>query len=133
MYFLFFLYFPFVWVMPVIRHFCTATFCYFFSSPPPPGVSFTRPLVFFVSLHAILPSQMRSSSFVQPPCFVVSDLFGDLSSFILTMCPVQFIRLSTIFQTIPALIPTYSLKSVVPFPSRACSLALLRINPEPSI
>ena len=36
--------------------------------------------------------------FLQPSCFFVSDLFGTLLSFILTMCPANFIRLLTICQ-----------------------------------
>ena len=39
----------------------------------------------------------RLPRFLQPSCFFVSDLSGDLSSFILTMCPAHFIQLLTIF------------------------------------
>ena len=35
--------------------------------------------------------------FLQPSCFFDSDLFGNLSSFILTMCPANFIRLFNYF------------------------------------
>ena len=47
------------------------------------------------------------------PCFFVSDLFGNLSSFFLTMCPAHFIRLLTILPTIQALVPTSSLRSFI--------------------
>ena len=40
--------------------------------------------------------------FMQPSCFFVSDLFGKLSSFILTMCPAHFIRLLTLLPTMQA-------------------------------
>ena len=42
--------------------------------------------------------------FLQPSCFFVSDLFGNLSSFILTMCPAHSIRLLTILPTLQRLI-----------------------------
>ena len=45
--------------------------------------------------------------FRQQPCFFVSDLFRNLSSFILTTCPAHFIRLLTIcFPNVQALVPT---------------------------
>ena len=52
-------------------------------------------------------------SFLQSSCFFVSDIFGNLSSFIMTMCPAHFIRLFTILPTIQALVPTYYLRSFI--------------------
>ena len=46
-------------------------------------------------------------------CFFMSDLFGNLSSFILTMCPAHFILLLTILPTIQALVPTSSRRSFI--------------------
>ena len=54
----------------------------------------------FSSSSAFLRSLFTQSShpscvlphFLQPSCFLVSYLFGDLSSFILTMCSAHFIR-----------------------------------------
>ena len=51
--------------------------------------------------------------FLKPACFFVSDIFGNLSYFILTMCPAHFIRLLTILPTIQALVPTSSLMSFI--------------------
>ena len=59
----------------------------------------------FSSSSAFLRSLFTQSShlscglprFLQPSCFIVSDLFGNFSSFILTMCPAHFIRLLTLF------------------------------------
>ena len=51
--------------------------------------------------------------FQKPSCFFVSDLFGNLSSFILTMCTAYFIRLLTILPTIQALVPTSSRRSFI--------------------
>ncbi len=48
-----------------------------------------------------LPSSDLSSHnprFLPPSCFFVSDIFGDLSSFILITCPAHLIRLLTICQ-----------------------------------
>ena len=69
--------------------------------------------LFHFSSSAFLRSLFTQSShlsgdlprFLQPSCFFVSDLFGNLSSFILTMCPAHFIRLLTILPTIQALVP----------------------------
>ena len=55
----------------------------------------------FSSSSALLISLFTQSShlssglprFLQPSCFFVSDLFGNLSSVILTMCPAHLIRL----------------------------------------
>ena len=71
----------------------------------------------FPSSSAFLRSLFTQSShlrcglprFLKPSCFFVSDLFGNLSSFILTMCPAHFIRLLTILPTIEALVQTSSL------------------------
>ena len=75
---------------------CTATFV----------IRFHWSLLCAFSLHfssssAFLRSLFTQSShlscglprFLQPSCFIVSDLFGNFSSFILTMCPAHFIRL----------------------------------------
>ena len=45
--------------------------------------------------------------------FLLSDLFGDLSSFILTTCPANFIRFLTILPTTQALVPTSCLRSFI--------------------
>ena len=75
-------------------------FCHFF--PLAPVVGIFSPLFFLlcisqISLHIILPSQPWSSSFLQPAWFFVSDLFGNLSSFILTMCPANYTSFSSNF------------------------------------
>ena len=85
---------------------CTATFV----------IRFHWSLLLAFSIHfssssAILRSLFTQSShlscglprFLQPSCFFFSDLFGSLSSFILTMCPAHFIRLLTI---LPPILPT---------------------------
>ena len=95
---------------------CTATFV----------IRFHWSLLLAFSLHfssssAFLRSLFTQSShlscglprFLQPSCFIVSDLFGNFSSFILTMCPAHFIRLLTILPTIQALVPTSSRKSFI--------------------
>ena len=45
-----------------------------------------------ISLHSFYFSY-SPPRFLQPHCFFVSDLFGNISSFILTMCPTRFIRI----------------------------------------
>ena len=57
-------------------------------------------------------------SILRPSCMFVSDLFGNLSSFILTTCPAHFIRLLTIWPTIQ--VPTSSIHLL----SHTCSLCL---------
>ena len=65
----------------------------------------------FSSSSAFLRSLFTQSShlscdlprFLKPSCFFVSDLFGNLLSFILTMCPAHFIRF---LPTMQALVPT---------------------------
>ena len=66
--------------------------------------------------------------FLQPSYFFLSDLFGDLSSFILTMCPAHFIRLLTILPTVQALVPTSSLRSFVLLLSTLLTPAILLIQ-----
>ena len=69
----------------------------------------------FSSYSAFLRSLFTQSShlscglprFLQPSCFFVSDIFGNISSFILTMCPSHFIRLLIILPTIQALVPNF--------------------------
>ena len=95
---------------------CTATFV----------IRFHWSLLLAFSLHfssssAFLRSLFTQSShlscglprFLQPLCFIVSDLFGNFSSFILTMCPAHFIRLLTILPTMQALVPTSSRRSFI--------------------
>ena len=95
---------------------CTATFVFRFH--------WSLLLVFslhFSSSSAFLRSLLTQSShlicglprFLQPSCFFVSDIFGHLSSFILTMCPAHFIRLLTILPTMQALVPTSSRRSFI--------------------
>ena len=75
----------------------------------------------FSSSSAFLRSLFAQSShldcglprFLKPSCFFVSDLFGNLSSFILTMCPAHFNRLLTILPTKQASVPTSSLRSFI--------------------
>ena len=98
----FFLFLPFPFCRGEAGHSslcCTATFV--FSIAPCCWPSLSTFLFSQVCLQTILPSQM--GSFLQPSRFFISDLFGDLSSFILTMCPVHFIRLLTVSPTIPNL------------------------------
>ena len=95
---------------------CTATFV----------IRFHLSLLLAFSLHfssssAFLRSLFTQSShlscglprFLQPSCVVFSDLFGNFSSFILTMCTAHFIRLLTILPTMQALVPTYSRNSFI--------------------
>ena len=82
-------------------------------------ICFHWSLLLALSLHfsssAFLRSLFTQSShlscglphFLQPSCFFVSDLFGNLASFILTMCPAHFLP------TIQALVPTSSLRSFI--------------------
>ena len=89
-------------------------------------ICFHRSLLLAFALHfssssAFLRSIFTQSShlscglprFLEPSCLFVSALFGSLSSFIRTMCPVHFIRLLTILPTIQALVPTSSLRSFI--------------------
>ena len=93
---------------------CTATFV----------IRFHWSLLLAFSLHfssssAFLRSLFTQSShlscglprFLQPSCFIVSDLFGNFSSFILTMCPAHFIRLLTILPTMQALVRGHSMSN----------------------
>ena len=74
----------------------------------------------FSSSSAFLRSLFAQSSnvrcdlhrFLQPSCLFVSDIFGNISSFILTTCPVHFIRLLTILPTIHYFVPTSSHKKM---------------------
>ena len=50
------------------------------------------------------------SCFPQPLCFFASTLFGSLSSFILTVCPANLIRLFTILTTQQSTVPLYYLR-----------------------
>ena len=69
----------------------------------------------FSSSSAFLRSLFTQSShlncglprFLKPSCFFVSDLFGNWSSFILTMCPAHLIWLLTILPTMQPLLVTY--------------------------
>ena len=66
--------------------------------------------------------------FMQPASFFVSDIFGNLSSFILTMCPVHSIRLLTILPNMQALVPTSSLMSFILLLSTLFTPAILLIQ-----
>ena len=82
-------------------------FCYFFHCSPLLAflLHFSSSSVFLRYLFrqpSNLSYGLESSlhSFLQPSCFFVSDdLFGNLSYFILAMCPAHFIRLFTILPT----------------------------------
>ena len=90
----------------------------------------------FSSSSAFLRSLFTQSShlncglprFLIPSCFFVSDLFGNLSSFILTMCPAHFIRLLTILPTMQALVPISSLRSFILLLSTFFTPAILLIQ-----
>ena len=113
---LFFLWFPCVGVGLIywsLRSMATFVICFHWS------------LLLAFSLHfssssAVLRSLFTQSSHLscglprclQPSVFV-SHLFGDLSSFILTVCPAHFIRLLTILPTTQALVPTSCLRSFI--------------------
>ena len=96
---------------------CTATFCKLFQ--------WSLLLAFSLKLSsssAFLRSLFKQSShlscglphFLQPSCFFVSNIFGNLSSFILTMCPAHFIRLLTTLPAVQAaLVPIYSPRSFI--------------------
>ena len=98
-------------VTPMYGYFCD-------SFPLVPAVGLFSPLS---SSSAFLRSLLTQSShlscdlprFLQPSCFLVADIFGHLSSFILTMCPAHFIRLLTILPTMQALVPTSSRRSFI--------------------
>ena len=67
--------------------------------------AFCSPLFFLLCFSQISLTQSSHLScglprFLQPSCFFVSDLFGNVSSFILIMCPAHFIRLLTTWPTI---------------------------------
>ena len=66
--------------------------------------------------------------FLKPSCFFVEDLFGNLSSFILTMCPAHFIRVLTILPTLQAFVPTSSLRSFILRLSTLSTPAILLIQ-----
>ena len=99
---MFLLWFPFwrgeagLFVTPLYGYVCNLF-------PLDPVVAF---YLLFCSSSAFLGSLFTQSShlrcglprFLSPSCFFVSDLFGNLSSFILTMYPSHFIRFLTIFQ-----------------------------------
>ena len=103
-------------------------------------MSFHCSLLLACSLHfssssAFLRSVCTQSShlssdlprFLQPSCFCVSDHFGNLSSFILTMCPAHFIRLLTILPTIQALVPTSSRRSFILLLSTLFTIFLIQL------
>ena len=109
---LFFLWFPCVGVRLVywsLRRTATFVICFHWSLL----LAFS---LHFSSASAFLRSLFTQSShlscglpcFLKPSGFFVSDFLGNLSSFILTMCPAHFIRLLTIWTTIQALVPTSS-------------------------
>ena len=66
--------------------------------------------------------------FLQPFYFFVSELFCNLSYFILTMCPTHFIRLLTNLPTIQALGPTSYVISLIILLYTLFTLAILLIQ-----
>ena len=90
-------------------------------------VGLFSPLFFLLCLSQISLS-CGLPRFLKTSCFVVSDLFGKLSCFILTMCPAHLIRLLTILPTIQAIVPTYSLRSFILLLSTLFTLAILLIQ-----
>ena len=121
--------FPVVGVRQVTHHHAVRLLLLFSSIA---HCCFTLPSIFPLS-SAFLRSLFRQSShlscglphFLQPPCFFVSVLFNNLSSFILTMCPVHLIRLLTIM---PTSIPIYSLRYFIVLLSTLFILAILLIQ-----
>ena len=107
----------------------TATFVIFSIAPH------CWPFPHFSSSSAFLRSLFKQSShlsccrprFLQPPCSFVSDLFGNLSSFILTIWPAHFIQLLTILPTMEALVPISSLRFFIPLLSILFTPAILLI------
>ena len=66
--------------------------------------------------------------FLNPSCVFVSDLFGNVSSFILTMCPAHFTRLFTVLPLLllPGLSLSVSPLSLLrPFSLSSCSHILV--------
>ena len=104
---------------PSIRHSYTVTFIVF---PLLPLLAFSH---YFSSSSAFLRSLFTQSSrlncglprFLQPLSLFVPDIFGNLSSFILNMCPAHFIHLINILPTMQALVPTSSLRSFILLPA----------------
>ena len=90
----------------------------------------------FSSSSAFLRSLFTQSShlscvlprFLKRSCFFVSDLFGNLSSLILLMCPAHFIRLLTSLLTMQALVQTSSLRSFILLLSTFFTPAILLIQ-----
>ena len=66
--------------------------------------------------------------FLQLYCVIVSDVFGNVSYFILTMCPAHFFWLLTILPTIQALVPTSSLRYFILRLSTLLTPAILLIQ-----
>ena len=128
---LFFLWFPCVGVRLVylsLRNTATFVICFHWSLL----LSFSLQ---FSSSSAFLRSLFTQSSHLNcdlprfpKPCFFVSDLFGNLSSFILTMCPAHFILLLTILPTIQALVPTSYLRFFIVFLSTLFTPGILLIQ-----
>ena len=118
---LFFLWFPLsrgeagLRVTPLYSYFCNL-----FPLGPVVGL-------FFLCLLRSLFTQSSHLScglphFLQPSCFFVSDLFGNLASFILTMCPAH------VLLTIQALVPTSSHRSFILRLSTLLTPAILLIQ-----
>ena len=70
----------------------------------------------------------RLSLSLHPSCFAVTDIFGNLSAFVLTTCPAHFVRLETIFPTTQYLVPTSSLRYFVLFLLTLCTKAIFFIQ-----
>ena len=99
---LFFLCFPVVRVGLVTHHFAVLIFLHH-SLHLSSSSTFPRSL-FRQSSHL----SESLTHFFHPHCFFDSDLFGNLSSFILSMCPVFFVPLLTILPTTQASVLIYS-------------------------
>ena len=120
--------FPFVWVRLVYSYhsavrlyLCKKNPCCCFLS------TFLPPLTFsFLSSHNP-PVLAVVFLFLQHSCFFVSDLFGNLSSFILTMCQT-LTRFLTILPTVQASDPTSPLRSFILRLSTLFTPAILLIH-----
>ena len=129
---LFFLWFPCVgvrlvyWSLPSM---VTFVICFHWSLLLVFSLHFSSSSAFHRSLFT-QSSHLRCGlpRFLQPSCFFVSDLFDNLSSFILTMCPAHLIRLLTVLPTTQALVPTSSLRSFILLLSTLFTPAILLIQ-----
>ena len=113
---LFYSRFPCVWVSPIIHH--SAVRQRF-----PPSLRVVAFSVHFAPSFAFLMFLFRLSPHLscglplyrQHPCLFVSDIFANLSSFILTMCPTHFIRFLSSLPNMQALVQTSSVSPAFSF------------------